>query len=337
MPDLPRCILFSGLGGAGQRHLRLLRELLPETKMIGTRRTGKTPVLNPDFTVKINTTLEDEYGIQLLPDIEEAYSYKPDLCVIATPTAFHEQEILKALSHGSDVLVEKPGATSANQANNIATALNAVNNKFMVSFQRRFHPLVRRMKEFVGSGKLGQIMSVRVAIASHVPDWHPYEDFKELYACKSELGGGVLRTEIHEIDIITWLFGSPVNVFATGGVRGPYKLDVEDCAELLLDYKKYSVLMSLSFMQKKQERRFYIAGRDGWLELDLIAQRLEYGIHESGESAVVSDALSNDDMFREQARYFLYEHEKGDRQYINSLVQNMEILESCFTQMNYNN
>ena len=47
-----KCILFLGLGGAGQRHLRILRERLPNARMIGVRKTGKTPLLNSDFTVK---------------------------------------------------------------------------------------------------------------------------------------------------------------------------------------------------------------------------------------------------------------------------------------------
>ena len=61
-----KCILFLGLGGAGQRHLRILKEALPSTKMIGVRRTGKTPVLRPDFTVKKGATLESEYGLSLI-------------------------------------------------------------------------------------------------------------------------------------------------------------------------------------------------------------------------------------------------------------------------------
>ena len=42
--------LFIGLGGAGQRHLRIFRELLPNAEFYGYRTTKKTPLLNNDFT-----------------------------------------------------------------------------------------------------------------------------------------------------------------------------------------------------------------------------------------------------------------------------------------------
>ena len=84
-----KCILFLGLGGAGQRHLRILKEALPSTKMIGVRKTGKTPVLNSDFTVKEGASLELEYGITFFSSIDEAYIQEPDLVVIATPTFNH--------------------------------------------------------------------------------------------------------------------------------------------------------------------------------------------------------------------------------------------------------
>ena len=46
-------ILFVGLGGAGQRHLRIFRSLLPNTDFYAFRRNKKTPLLNSDFTVDI--------------------------------------------------------------------------------------------------------------------------------------------------------------------------------------------------------------------------------------------------------------------------------------------
>ena len=59
-------IFFCGLGGAGQRHLRIFRELLPpETEFSAYRMTTKTPLLNSDFSINKNSTLEQEYHIQL--------------------------------------------------------------------------------------------------------------------------------------------------------------------------------------------------------------------------------------------------------------------------------
>ena len=94
-----KCILFLGLGGAGQRHLRILRERLPNARMIGVRKTGKTPVLNSDFTVKNGATLESEYDIEFFKDVNKAYEQKPELVVIAV-----EPVIISALLVPSDAL-----------------------------------------------------------------------------------------------------------------------------------------------------------------------------------------------------------------------------------------
>ena len=323
-----KCILFLGLGGAGQRHLRILREKLPNVRMIGARRTGKTPVLNSDFTVKNGTSLESEYDIEFFKDVNEAYEQKPDLVVIATPTSDHAESIIKAAKNKANILVEKPGAMNIKQAHNVVSAVKDNKVGFFISYQRRFHPLIVRLRSVLDSHKIGKLMSVRVAVSSYVPDWHPYEDFHDLYACRSDLGGGVLRTESHEIDMITLLFGHPKQIFSTGGCRGKFDLDIEDSANLLFDYSSFSVQMSLCFMQKKQERSFKFFGQDGWVELDLIKQKLTVYRDDSEGIDVYENIVDNDKLFQLQANYFLNEFKLNDNQYLNALERNSIVIEN---------
>jgi len=74
----------------------------------------------------------------------------------------------------------------------------------MISYQRRFHPRMKKMREIIVSGGIGKIVNILIEVGSFVPAWHPYEDFRELYACRADLGGGVLLTEIHEVDLCYW-------------------------------------------------------------------------------------------------------------------------------------
>ena len=322
-----KCILFLGLGGAGQRHLRILREKLPNVRMIGARRTGKTPVLNSDFTVKNGTSLESEYDIEFFKDVNEAYEQKPDLVVIATPTSDHAESIIKAAKNKANILVEKPGAMNIKQAHNVVSAVKDNKVGFFISYQRRFHPLIVRLRSVLDSHKIGKLMSVRVAVSSYVPDWHPYEDFHDLYACRSDLGGGVLRTESHEIDMITLLFGHPKQIFSTGGCRGKFDLDIEDSVNLLFDYSSFSVQMSLCFMQKKQERNLKLFGQKGWIEFDLINQKLVVCSYDNEDLEVYEDIMDNDELFKLQADYFLNKFTSSDEQYLNALERNTTIIE----------
>ena len=72
-------ILFIGLGGAGQRHLRIYRDLLPNIDFYGLRKTKKTPTLNHDFTVDNNNSLKSKYNINFISNTKEIRDIKPTL------------------------------------------------------------------------------------------------------------------------------------------------------------------------------------------------------------------------------------------------------------------
>ncbi len=91
---------------------------------------------------------------------------------------------------------------------------------------------------------IGSAMIASFTVFSDVKSWHKYENWEDLYAVKKGLGGGVLLTEIHEIDLIFWFFGLPKTIFCSGGNRGQDKLDVEDTAQLILEYDNLSVSVS---------------------------------------------------------------------------------------------
>ena len=62
--------MFLGLGGAGQRHLRIFNTLLPDVKKIAFRSTFKTPTLNADFTVANSETLEERYNLEVFKNLK---------------------------------------------------------------------------------------------------------------------------------------------------------------------------------------------------------------------------------------------------------------------------
>lgn len=311
--------MFLGLGGAGQRHLRIFRALLPDARLFAFRSTGKTPALNADFSVAPGASLEDRYGIRFVPRLEDAYALHPDLVVISLPTALQAAAIKQAAAKRCDIFVEKPAVASVDEAAQVESAVRAAGVDFFVSFQRRFHPVVQRLREIIGSGQLGELLSVRVSVSSYVPDWHRYEDFRTLYACRADLGGGVLRTESHEMDILGWLFGTPRTVTGMVGLRGGVQMDVEDSADLLLGYDRFTAHVGLCFMDRRPERKITVHGRNGWLTCDLNAQRLESGSNAPGDARTESFDSDSDTTFTSQARYFLNEFETGSTEYLDSI------------------
>ncbi len=309
---IPDRVLFVGLGGAGQRHLRILRARLPHARFTSFRRTGATPVLNPDFTVAAGKTLENEYGLVPVTSLEAGLAEKPDLVVISTPSALHLDPMLAAARHGCGILVEKPWSHSLDGFGDFRRAVEASAAPFRLSFQRRHHPLLKRIKDLLEQNRLGRIIAARFEVGSYVPVWHGYEDWRSLYAVRPELGGGVLLTEIHEIDLAHWFFGNPNHVFCTGGNFGPEKLEVEDTAQLTLDYGGFSAQLSLCFMQKKPRRGLEISGTDGFLAWNQDGNRLTFTDYASGKAEEWAEpAMTNDSMFEAQADALLADFNAG--------------------------
>ncbi len=302
-------ILFAGLGGAGQRHLRIFQEQLPDsTEFIAYRVKNSTPLLNPDFSVVSDDNLENKYGLRSYTDFNEALNCRPDLIVISNPTSLHFDIALEAARQRINIFMEKPFSHNLQGYTHFCETVKQTSVLFYISFQRRFHKYIKVVKELISSGKLGKIVSANVSVSSYVPNWHPFEDFHDLYACRKDLGGGALLTEIHEIDLCYHFFGMPEKVYCRGGNYSQFKLDIEDSADIILSYPFFNVNLSIGFMRQPSKRVISIAGIKGSLECDLDKCTLDVTYHNNDDAMHLSDENYNmNDMFYEQAEYFLNE------------------------------
>ena len=327
--DSLKKILFLGLGGAGQRHLRIFNTLLPNVKKIAFRHTSRTPTLNADFTVAKSETLEERYNLEVFKNLDQAYEQKPNLVVISLPSANLADAVVDAANHGCNVFVEKPAAVNMYQVKRIRQAISKNQVNFFVSFQRRFHPIINKIKLALHSNLIGPIMSVSVNVGSYVPAWHPYENFLELYACKKELGGGVLRTECHELDMLNWIFGSAKKVYGILQNRYKYKLNVEDSANLILDYGSFCASVDLCFMSKVQERLIEIRGQKGYIKCDFNRNNMIHLDYASNSKKYFKvSKLTQEDLFFKQAKYFIDNEVDFKEDYINAIDELCKIFDS---------
>lgn len=256
-------ILFIGLGGAGQRHLRLFKQHTSnETELIAYRSTSKTPVLNHDFTINNSDSLEELYGVKIFENLDEALNSNPDLAVISTPSSLHMDYAQLCAEKSINVFIEKPLSHSLKGFEKLEDTILSQNLFLQVGFQRRYHPFLLKIKELIKSDSMGSITNVIINVASYIPYWHPYESYKDLYACQKKLGGGVLLTEIHEFDLCLWYFGKPKSVTCVGGTYSNTGIDVEDTVHVTLNYGKFSIQVNLTFWQKIMHRSIFIAGEN---------------------------------------------------------------------------
>ncbi len=142
----------------------------------------------------------------------------------------HYEYALKALKESCHIYIEKPISDKDSGLNILQEIQIENNNVVQIGCQLRFHPHLLKIKELIKSKKLGSIHSVIADVGEHLPNWHPWEDYRKSYASRKDQGGGIVLTMIHDIDYLNWIFGPLRMEKAIGGKRSPLQIDVEDTA-----------------------------------------------------------------------------------------------------------
>jgi predicted dehydrogenase len=128
----------------------------------------------------------------------------------------------------------------------------------------RFHPCIKKIKSLIEQKKIGKIISVQVQNCSYLPDFHPSEDYRKSYAARKDLGGGVILTQIHEIDYMYWFFQEVQNVVSMSGKFSELDVTAEDYMSSLLQFKNKIIgELHMDYFQRPSFRSCKIRGTKG--------------------------------------------------------------------------
>jgi predicted dehydrogenase len=143
----------------------------------------------------------------------------------------------------------------------------------------RFHPALRHLRALLEQRVIGDVVAVRAEIGEFLPSAHPYEDYRDSYAGRADLGGGVILSHSHELDYLRWLFGVPRRIFAVGGRLSSLEIDVEDTAGILMECvvndRPVPVALSQDFLQRPARETCQIVGDRGTIRVDFRGPALE--------------------------------------------------------------
>jgi predicted dehydrogenase len=302
--------LFVGLGSIGQRHVRNLRTLVGDAAEIhAVRSRGLGHVIGDDLTIEPGADLEARYGIVREPDLEGALAGGPTAVFVTNPTSLHVPVALAAADARAHIFVEKPLSDDLEGVPRLIEAVERLSLVSLVGYQLRFHPCVRKVSELLRSGAVGALLTVRLEVAEYLPGTHTYEDYRQMYTSRRDLGGGVIVSQIHELDLAYWLFGMPKRVFALGGRWSSLEIDVEDTASMLLecihDGRPLPVYVHQDFVQRPANRRCEIVGEEGKILLDLNVPEVRL-VDPSGRADVYAPAgFDRNELFLQELRHFL--------------------------------
>lgn len=293
-------VLIVGLGAAGRRHARNLHTLLgDDVELLALRRRGGGGTLS-----------HDGLSIRVFNDLDRALDERLDGVVVADPTSMHLATASAALKAECALLIEKPLSHSWDGVQAFLAAASRHPAPVLVGYQFRFQPLLARVKALVDERVFGRVVSAAATYSEHLPDWHPYEDYRAGYAARRELGGGVLLTQIHDIDYLSWILGWPSQVYCVGGHLSSLEVDVDDTAASLwpciVDGRRVPVQLHQDYVRRPAERRLELVMEAGAVQLDLLAPRLR--AWDADARCVVDESpqdYDRNDLFLAEMRHFL--------------------------------
>ena len=304
-------VLIIGLGGIGQRHLRNLRTLLgKEVEISGQDLRPNPPVLTDQLQIDPGSSLQEAYNLPIFLDLEQALAQKPDVVFVCNPSSLHIPVAIRAAQAGCHLFIEKPLSNNLNQLDELFDLVESRSLKAVVGYQMRFHPCLQRLRELVLERKVGRILSVRAEVGEYMPGWHTYEDYRQIYAARQDLGGGVILSQIHELDYLFWLFGLPRSIYTLGGHLSNLDIDVEDTADTLMeceiDGRPVPVTLHQDYLQRPLSRFCEVFGESGKIRMDLRELKVDV-FDDKGKQVEASsyEGFQRNQLFLDELKSFL--------------------------------
>lgn len=304
-------VLFIGLGGIGQRHLRNLRAIVGDTlEVIAYRERNSSKVITDKLAIEEGADLQSQFGIRVFSDLGEALAERPLIAFICNPTSKHMTAATAAAQAGCHLFIEKALSDSMEGVEELIALTETKGLVCLVGYQMRFHPCLRGLENILKLGSLGRVLAVNAEVGEYMPGWHQYEDYRQLYAARRDLGGGVIVSQIHEFDYIQWLFGLPTSVYAVGGHLSTLEIDVEDVASITMTCMQggqtIPVHLHQDYLQRPPTRTCKVVGDAGKVVLDFMGLSLT---HYGKDGAVVAHSdfsgFERNRLFMDQTRHFL--------------------------------
>lgn len=288
-------IAILGCGSIGYRHLKNLQTL------------GYTDLIAFDPMQSARDRVESELGITCFFDIDDLWAVKPDVALVTAPSNLHLELAKAAVRNRCHLFIEKPLSHSMTGWDELLKEIGERELITMVGCNMRFHTGLLILKSLIDRRAVGQVIAARIQSSSYLPEWRPWQDYRQSYSASPEWGGAILDC-IHEIDLALWYFGAASVI---GAARLPARtigLETDGLAEAILCHES-GVLsnLHLSFVQRDYRRNCQIIASEGTIYWDWGDRQVKvYG--SDGRLAEVlpePDGWTKNQMYIDELTHFL--------------------------------
>lgn len=254
--------LVVGCRGFGKYHLDALSKLDVDISIM-ERDRETVEYCRDNYTIK---HVYDQY--------DEVLKSRADVIDLVVPHHLHAPMSQKAFNSGKHVLVEKPIATSLEDADSMILASQRSGRKFMITDQYHFDPAIARIKDSIAKNEIGRVHTIiiRNQRLHSGPDWRSIGDYNG--------GGALIDGGIHYVNSMLNIGGEYDNVVSRNytGNRGS---KVEDTTMAIFDFKsgaKGLLFYSWAYSGNLQAPSYEIIGDDGFI-LEDVGSKPSNGFH----------------------------------------------------------
>ena len=184
-----------------------------------------------------------------------------DAVIIATPPATHAAIGVMAVRAGKAIYIEKPIATAIADAILLSHETKVAGVRAVVGFNRRSHPLFRRMRDLIESGAIGKLRMVQTTFCEP----SPVDGMPAWKGMRNSGGGVLLDLASHHIDLIRWCTRAEVIQIRASVASDSSE---QDSASVEMKLDNGVIAQSLYSFRSGYSERVTVFGDEGQLEVD---------------------------------------------------------------------
>ncbi len=277
-------IAIIGLGSMGRNHYRILKSLDSECTLVGL--CDISPL--------------EGYDEPCFTEVEALLSNtKPDGVIISAPTSLHKDIALRCIEAGVAIFIEKPAASSVEDAREILDAVERYGVKSCIGHVERFNPVVQALQNELRGRDIYTISITRVGpFPPRIADV-----------------GVLTDLSVHDIDLMRYISHKNIvdkAVFKSQKIHNHH----EDNAVLSFALEGNIVANILTnWLTPFKKRIIEVACKEVYLEADLITQNLvEYSGYSRQNSYVVRNChIKKDEPLLMELEAFIHYLRTGER------------------------
>ena len=290
--------LIVGLGSMGRRHLANLRLIEPTAHITVWHQHSKpqdgTEAASPADCIVYR--------------LEDVLDTKPDVALITNPAPLHIETALALARQGIHLFIEKPLSDTLDGVDELLDLCRGRSLVLMVGYNFRFYRPLQVMRQALIEGRIGPPIAVRAEAGQYLPGWRPGSDYRQSVSARRDLGGGAVLELSHELHYVRWLVGEVKTVSAQVGHLSDLEIDVEDAAEIILQFSNGATgSVHLDMVDRATTRTCRIIGTEGTLTWDGMSHRVQLfsAATDTWSDLHPAKAIDRNEMYVEELRHFL--------------------------------